>query len=68
MRRCHYAHHWFSKLTGFRQESYELTWSRLVVQGDELVSTVYGQRYGIAARGVPTLAELRGRVEISRAE
>jgi hypothetical protein len=35
-------HDWFSKLTGFREESYELTRSRLVVEGDELVSTVIG--------------------------
>jgi hypothetical protein len=57
-------HDWFSKLTGFREESYELTRSRLVVEGDELVSTVNGKRYGIGTLEVPTLAELRSRVEV----
>jgi hypothetical protein len=47
-------HDWFSKLTGFREESYELTRSRLVVEGDEMVSTVNGRRHGIGALGVPT--------------
>jgi hypothetical protein len=61
-------HDWFSKLTGFREESYELTRSHLVVEGDELVSTVNGKRYGIGALEVPTLAELRARVEIPHAE
>jgi hypothetical protein len=61
-------HDWFSELTGFREESYELTRSRLVVEGDELLSTVNGKRYGIGTLEVPTLAELRSRVEIPRAE
>jgi hypothetical protein len=57
-------HDWFSKLTGFREASYELTRSRLVVEGDELVSTVNGKRYGIGTLEVPTLAELRSRIEV----
>ena len=61
-------HDWFAKLTGFREESYELTRSRLVVEGVEVVSTVNGNRYGIGTLEVPTLAELRSRVEIPRAE
>jgi hypothetical protein len=61
-------HDWFWKLTGFREESYELTRSRLVVEGDELVSTVNGKRYGIGALEVPTVAELRSRVEVPHAE
>ena len=52
-------HDWFAKLTGFREESYELTRSRLAIEGDELVSTVNGKRYGIGSLSVPTLAELR---------
>ena len=38
---------WFERLTGFREEGYELTRSRLVVDGDELVSTVNGARYAV---------------------
>lgn len=59
-------HDWFSKLTGFREESYELTRSQLDIEGDELVSTVNGKRYGIGHLLLPTLAELRNRVEIPR--
>jgi uncharacterized membrane protein YdjX (TVP38/TMEM64 family) len=55
---------WFESLTGFREESYERTRSRLVVEGDELVSTVNDKRYGIGTLEVPTLAELRSRIEI----
>src|SRR3954451_7089926 len=61
-------HDWFSNLTGFREESYELTRSRLVVAGDELVSTVNGNRYGIGTLEVLTLAELRSRVGFPHAE
>jgi hypothetical protein len=39
-------HDWFSKLTGFREASYELTRSQLDIEGDELVSTVNGMRDG----------------------
>jgi hypothetical protein len=56
-------HDWFSKLTGFREDSYELTRSRLAVEGDELVSTVNGKRYGIGSLSLPTLAKLQMRVE-----
>ena len=59
-------HDWFSKLTGFREESYELTQSQLDIEGDELVSTVNGKRFGIGSLSLPTLAELRNRVEIPR--
>jgi hypothetical protein len=58
---------WFANLTGFREQSYELTRSRLVVEGDELVSTVNGKRYGIGALDLPTLAGLRSRVAVPRA-
>ena len=39
-------HDWFSKLTGFREESYELTRGQLDIAGDELVLTVNGNRGG----------------------
>ena len=56
-------HDWFSKPTGFREERYELTRRQLAVEGDELVSTVNGKRYGIGSLSLPTLGELRTRVE-----
>jgi hypothetical protein len=61
-------HDWFSKLTGFREESYELTRSQLDIDGDELVSAVNGKRYGIGKLEVPTLADLRARVEVPAQE
>jgi len=57
---------WFERLTGFREEGYELTLSRLVVEGDELVSTVNGARYGVGELSLPTLAELRSRRDPQR--
>ena len=59
---------WFERLTGFREEGYELTRSRLVVEGDELVSTVNGARYAVGELSLPTLAELRDRVEIPKGQ
>jgi hypothetical protein len=56
-------HDWFANLTGFPEEGYELTRSRLRVEGEELVSTVNGKRYGIGSLSLPTLAKLRMRVE-----
>jgi hypothetical protein len=61
-------HDWFSKLTGFREEGYELTRSRLAVDGDELVSTVNGARYAVGELSLATLAELRDRVEIAKGQ
>ena len=55
---------WFAELTGFRETSYDATREKLVVEGDELVSQVNGKRYGIGNLEVPTLAELRARVEV----
>jgi hypothetical protein len=55
---------WFVELTGFQEENYDATRRQLVIEGDELVSTVNGERYGIGSLEVPTLAELRSRVEI----
>lgn len=58
---------WFEKLTGFREQDYELTQSRLAVEGDELVSTVNDRRYGVGILTLPTLAELLGRVKVLHA-
>lgn len=54
---------WFERLTGFSEESYVSTQRRLRVEGDQLVSTVNGRRYGIGEFSVPALAELRARVD-----
>lgn len=59
---------WFERLTGFREDGYESTRRRLAVEGDELVSTVNGKRYGIGELIMPTLAELRRRVNCSRGQ
>lgn len=50
---------WFEQLMGFSEGGYESTRSRLIVDGDELVSTVNGYRYGIGELSLPTLALLR---------
>ena len=57
-------HDWFADLTGFRETSHDATREQLFVEGDELVSKVSGMRYGIGMLEVPTLTELRGRVEV----
>jgi hypothetical protein len=57
---------WFETLTGVREEGYELTRRLLVVDGDELVSAVNGARYAVGELSLPTLAELRDRVEIPK--
>lgn len=59
---------WFERLTGFREDGYASTQRRLRVEGDELVSTVNGKRYGIGELSLPTLAELRQRVNPSRGQ
>lgn len=55
---------WFERLTGFAELSYDDTRSRLRIEGDDLVSSVNGQRYGIGTLETPTLAELRATVTI----
>lgn len=55
---------WFERLTGFREDGYDSTRSRLRVEADELVSTVNGARYGIGNLAMPTLAELRLQVDV----
>lgn len=59
---------WFERLTGFPENDYASTQSRLVVEGDELVSTVNGKRYGIGNLSLPTLTELRSRVNVAGAQ
>lgn len=56
---------WFERLTGFAEGDYESTRARLAIDGDELVSSVNGRRYGIGTLTLPTLAELRSRVKLS---
>ncbi len=58
------ASNWFAKLVGFDEDGYEATRRRLLIEGEELVSTANGERYGIGTLSVPTLAELRSRVEL----
>lgn len=50
---------WFTSLTGFREDDYDVTRRLLRVEGDELVSTVNGARHGIGSLSLPTLAQLR---------
>ncbi len=59
---------WFERLTGFPEDGYEATQSRLLIEGDELVSAVNGRRYGIGELTLPTLAELRARVDTARGQ
>lgn len=59
---------WFERLIGFTEGDYAATQSRLLVEGDELVSTVNGKRYGIGQLSLPTLAELRTRVNPARGQ
>jgi hypothetical protein len=59
---------WFERLTGFQEAGYKRTRSRLTVEGDELVSTVNGARYAVGELSLPTLAELRDRVEIPKGQ
>ena len=56
---------WFTSLTGFREDDYDVTRGLLRVEGDELVSTVTGARHGIGSLSVPTLALLRGATNFS---
>jgi hypothetical protein len=59
---------WFADITGFHETSYDATRRQLVVEGDELVSMVNGRRCGIGKLEVPTLGELRERVEVPTRE
>jgi hypothetical protein len=59
---------WFERLTGFREDGYASTRRRLAVEGYELVSRVNGKRYGVGEFSLPTLAELRERVNPVRGQ
>lgn len=59
---------WFERLTGFSESGYAATQARLRVEGDQLVSTVNGKSYGIGTLTIPTLAELRARVNPVRGQ
>jgi hypothetical protein len=59
---------WFADLTGFRETSYDATRRQLAIEGDTLVSTVNGKRYGIGHLEVPTLGDLRSRIEVPARE
>ena len=62
-------HDWFEKLVGFSEsDGSAAVQSRLTVEGDELASTVNGKRYGIGELTLPTLAELRARVNPARGQ
>jgi hypothetical protein len=52
---------WFERLTGFVEEGYEDTRSRLEVDGDRLRSRVNGRSYGIGTLELTSLAILRQR-------
>ena len=63
------SHDWFERLMGFSEDDgYDATQRRLIVEGDELVSAVNGKRYGIGELTLPTLAELRSRVDPVRGQ
>ena len=53
---------WFYALTGFTEENYESTKSRLVFEGSIFYSTVNKQRYDIGTFEIPSLSLLRSRV------
>jgi hypothetical protein len=54
---------WFEALTGFREESPDQVRANLIVDGETVTSAVNGQRFRCGRLGIPSLAELRGRVE-----
>ena len=51
---------WFEKLTGFAERDYATTQKQLLVEGNQLVSTANGKRYGIGSLRLEPLSELRG--------
>lgn len=60
---------WFERLMGFTEsDGYPATQSKLRVEAHELVSTVNGKRYGIGSLTLPTLDELRSRVNPARGQ
>ena len=49
---------------GFRQQDYEATQSGLVVERDELISSIDNTRYGVGRLSMPNLEKLRARVSV----
>ena len=58
---------WFENITGFREDGYEDTRSRLTVEGSCLVSRVNGSKHGIGRFEMRTLGQLRDRVRLPMA-
>ena len=52
---------WFQRITGFKEEGYQATQRRLIVDGEHLVSQADGSRHRIGRFEVVTLRELRAR-------
>lgn len=52
---------WFERITGFPEDDYRRTRSRLAMEGTELVSLVNGSRHHAGRFELVTLAELRAR-------
>jgi hypothetical protein len=53
---------WFERLTGFREQSYQDTRSRLALEGQHLRSLKNGHSYGIGVLELASLESLRDRV------
>jgi hypothetical protein len=57
---------WFERLTGFREESYEATRTKLSVEGGLLHSLVNGKSYGVGEFELASLQTLRERAAAVR--
>lgn len=56
---------WFERITGFREDGYASTRSRLMVEDRALISRVSGDSYGIGQLELVALDELRHRANLS---
>lgn len=54
---------WFERLTGFRETAYDETRRQLALEGSRITSLVNGRSYGAGTLELPSLAELRQRVD-----
>jgi hypothetical protein len=55
---------WFERLTGFREDNYELARSQLRINKEgRLVSLANRVSYGVGKLGLPSLRELREQIE-----
>ncbi|MEL6561944.1 MAG: hypothetical protein AAFQ94_27400 [Bacteroidota bacterium] len=57
---------WFEKLMGFQEESPENVRSNIAINGNQLISKVTGDSFQYGVLGLPSLAELRQQVDVSR--